>query len=755
MFCASRSKKRRPFTPEEDAALKAGYDKHGTVWATIVKDPVFQQQNRRSTDLRDRFRNAWPDLYAKAGYKPRAAVGKKLKKAGEGDSPEEIHSGRTQPVRAATDDQLPTNADMAGPIRRKRRHTTQGFGLFRGGTKSVPESTATSEDEESDSDDEGEAFNARDVPGPSKIDVNMDVSNQDNIGMPDLASSSSLSMSDMTDSSQSQSQSTMASWPDLEYPSNVWSSSRTPGPAYTESLAASPTPSTDYILPNSPIGSASNSMIGKSAWGTQDWLSSNPRLDASGISTNNNNSFSGIFSPSPMGSPTHYPATQPHTLSLAHVSLNQLSLPGSHPPGIGGYMHSHGVFDRYDLFPMSHDLDLDLDFVSEGFGGTGDAHSAFSDPSAGAATSDMRRGGFTHHSNYAGDLIFSTRPHQPSGHNRMDYGPGFGFGLGLEEGHPPSVLHTPNLPGIDEIELTNITLDDPREPDQELPLSMTVEESSQSLISTAPTGSSAVTSPAMILQDSFPGLALDELVGMPSNDPSDEALSQNVAEATPDTSHHDTPPATPAQGYRMSARASNSSSAHHRSISVPPSEHRAFIPPRTGQSQAVSPRAKQKYLMTTPKRAAPPLPPASIPLPPDNPPPFVSNSWPYAPITDNNTYQVPFLDLHYYFPMGNDPQMVPNLAAGETRPLASQALDLAQTIARTMGPPLVDHSKPLCIPPSLMQLVPEVNANNVHSRMHSSHHRGQSVAAVSPQDLDLRKGNDNKRKRASWDGGPR
>jgi hypothetical protein len=44
IFEKTRSKKRRPFTEEEDRALKAGYDKHGTVWATIVKDPIFQEQ---------------------------------------------------------------------------------------------------------------------------------------------------------------------------------------------------------------------------------------------------------------------------------------------------------------------------------------------------------------------------------------------------------------------------------------------------------------------------------------------------------------------------------------------------------------------------------------------------------------------------------------------------------------------------------------------------------------------------------------
>ncbi|PVF94724.1 hypothetical protein CPB86DRAFT_740042 [Serendipita vermifera] len=69
IFEKSRSKKRRPFTKDEDAALRKGFEKHGTVWALIAKDPALS--SRRSTDLRDRFRNAFPDLYEKAGYKPR------------------------------------------------------------------------------------------------------------------------------------------------------------------------------------------------------------------------------------------------------------------------------------------------------------------------------------------------------------------------------------------------------------------------------------------------------------------------------------------------------------------------------------------------------------------------------------------------------------------------------------------------------------------------------------------------------------
>ncbi len=77
LFEKTRSKRRRPFTEAEDRALKAGYEKHGTTWATIVKDPIFQEAGRRSTDLRDRFRNAFPDLYQAAGYKPRTATKKK------------------------------------------------------------------------------------------------------------------------------------------------------------------------------------------------------------------------------------------------------------------------------------------------------------------------------------------------------------------------------------------------------------------------------------------------------------------------------------------------------------------------------------------------------------------------------------------------------------------------------------------------------------------------------------------------------
>lgn len=68
-------KERRAFTPAEDARLLEGFHKHGPAWSKIQRDPTLHFTERRSTDLRDRFRNAFPEQYAKAGYKGRSRRG--------------------------------------------------------------------------------------------------------------------------------------------------------------------------------------------------------------------------------------------------------------------------------------------------------------------------------------------------------------------------------------------------------------------------------------------------------------------------------------------------------------------------------------------------------------------------------------------------------------------------------------------------------------------------------------------------------
>lgn len=606
LFEKTRSKKRRPFTEEEDRALRAGYEKHGTVWAAIAKDPIFQEQNRRSTDLRDRFRNAFPDLYLKAGYKPRTAALKK----------------KQIPVRAATDDQVgmsTTGSGLAGP-RRKRRNTSQG--LLRGGTKSVPQSTAPSEDE--DSEDEGQ--------------MNLDDSQSQTWSMSsglDTPTHSSLHAWSPTSSHLSVDQSFMNS-----------------------SSQSSPFQSRGIM----------GTMIGKSAWGTDDWFSPNPRLDPSSSNTSLNNSSLDSFDNPPSLSPTPSSPFSFHALS-------------------------HGVLDRYDLVPTSFSFGhLGHEFGSASEIG-GDNQSTFSDD-IGMHQSAFR--GFTHHSNYAGDLIFGARTHQP-----QPFNVGLGL-LGMQEishstGINPMQLHTP----LDELELTGINLNDAAPTDILLAQDAIV----------------------AVEQPQHDSLTLDDLVDL------DLSLPEP----------HATPPGTPllSQAPRhmrsMRTRSVNlntgnirfdTSSLHGRSVSVPPGEERDRVgrPPPTQQTEtAVKPRAPPSALSAflTPLVYNSGLPPQ--PSQSDN------------QLSSSDLYDLPFLDLHY--------NAYPLSTGGDIGITTGQALDLASS-TRPAG-----VATTVVSPSSLLGPEPSVPLQNRNLSRNANHQRGQS--AVCPQDLLVR----SKRKRASWEGG--
>ena len=510
LFEKTRSKKRRPFTEEEDRALRAGYEKHGTLWAQIVKDPIFQEQKRRSTDLRDRFRNAFPELYEAAGYKPRP-VSKKKRIAD--------HIS----IRAATDDQIPSVC-LVGPSRRKRANTNEG--LFRRGTKSVPQSATNSDDETSGDDMDGDLLDVRpsgtgkrraSQPLPMVLrDVVMDTGeNPQPIGpapppnptsapsqppapVPDIAPSSSQ-ISDLTDSSQSQ------MWCSTPADPNQWPGTN-PGSPTSSHVSNSET-----FMENFPLRSH---MIGKSAWGAQDWFSANPRLGQSmslGLSNDGSVYGGGALSPTP-SSPFSF-----HALS-------------------------HGVFDRYDLVPTSlpHEVSSEVGF--------GDTHSAFSDTDM--FTSNFR--GFTHHSDYAGDLIFGTRSHQPQQH--FEYGDG-GIGLGLSgiQTSNPHSLQVPGgyLQGIDEIGLNAITL-------QDSSVDLGYDTSTEGALSPHEGDS----------PDHVPGSGY---VSPHLIDPMDLAAGM---------SQHSTPPATPIMSFRMGRTTTinaGNTALQNRSLSVPPSEHRPTV----------------------------------------------------------------------------------------------------------------------------------------------------------------------------------
>ncbi|GMM50205.1 hypothetical protein DASB73_011630 [Starmerella bacillaris] len=74
-------KERRAFTADEDERLLQGFLAHGPAWSKIQKDQSLGLGDRRSTDLRDRFRNAFPERYTAAGYKGRSVGSKAANQA--------------------------------------------------------------------------------------------------------------------------------------------------------------------------------------------------------------------------------------------------------------------------------------------------------------------------------------------------------------------------------------------------------------------------------------------------------------------------------------------------------------------------------------------------------------------------------------------------------------------------------------------------------------------------------------------------
>jgi hypothetical protein len=495
----------------------------------------------------------------------------------------------------------------------------------------------------------------------------------------------STSQSDVTDSSHSQ------TWSALDTPMHstaTWSTGNT---------AASPASSSHEFFFDSPfsrrgLGPNGMTMVGKSAWGPTDWLSANPRLDSTANSSSP--SYFGGMSPCP-NSP----------FAFAHLS--------------------HGVLDRYDLFPPS----LAHDFASEA-GPEHDGLSTFSDPEMMPSSAFH---GVTHHSNYAGDLIFGSRTHQPP--VSVDYGPGFGFGAagaaaGLGLALHPLQMHTPALPGIDEIELAAINLNDgePEAVDLDTPMDA-VERKPQ------PQPQSRPRLPPPQAQNAF-GVVSEDML---------------------DIEVHQSPPGTPVRTASTLPAQQHPHPHHHhhhhhhhqqqhqqsRSLSVPPPEHRflqnAMAPPLTpsrslsldlaglsGGAAASngngSNGADQAYMM------------------------------PHGLGDATDGFTLPFLDLHYFQNNAGSAAA----AAAATVAAAAGRNESGASLATAAEPAVHTADRQglaldlACVSSPVQTKV--VGGAGAHLPRERLHQRGMS--AVSPQDLLLNKGGsgDNKRKRASWDG---
>jgi hypothetical protein len=62
-FRKSQRRERRPFSDEDDREILLGYQIYGPAWTRIQRDPRFHLQSRQPTDLRDRFRNKYPEKF--------------------------------------------------------------------------------------------------------------------------------------------------------------------------------------------------------------------------------------------------------------------------------------------------------------------------------------------------------------------------------------------------------------------------------------------------------------------------------------------------------------------------------------------------------------------------------------------------------------------------------------------------------------------------------------------------------------------
>ncbi|KAF2799195.1 hypothetical protein K505DRAFT_294994 [Melanomma pulvis-pyrius CBS 109.77] len=102
-FEPSKRRRRREFTEEDDQNLLKGHEKYKCSWHAMRDDKDLGFNSRHPTDLRDRFRIRYPELYQKAGYrlKPKEQL-LFPKDKGETNSQESASSGASGGQRPDT-----------------------------------------------------------------------------------------------------------------------------------------------------------------------------------------------------------------------------------------------------------------------------------------------------------------------------------------------------------------------------------------------------------------------------------------------------------------------------------------------------------------------------------------------------------------------------------------------------------------------------------------------------------------------------
>jgi hypothetical protein len=110
-------RQRNAFTDEEDAALLRGFLKYPAQWKKIQMDPELGLEHRTRTDLRDRFRNRYPQRFKEAGY---------VHKAKQNSPPPDPTQSSNEPTTSATDD---TGLNVMAPTSQLPSRTTDDLEL--------------------------------------------------------------------------------------------------------------------------------------------------------------------------------------------------------------------------------------------------------------------------------------------------------------------------------------------------------------------------------------------------------------------------------------------------------------------------------------------------------------------------------------------------------------------------------------------------------------------------------------------------
>lgn len=90
-FLKSKRRERREFSEEDDKNLLKGFTRYGSVWHKMRDDFELGFGMRHPTDLRDRFRIKYPDLFAQAGKKLKPKEEQALKHRAEKNA-KQVHT---------------------------------------------------------------------------------------------------------------------------------------------------------------------------------------------------------------------------------------------------------------------------------------------------------------------------------------------------------------------------------------------------------------------------------------------------------------------------------------------------------------------------------------------------------------------------------------------------------------------------------------------------------------------------------------